>query len=84
VRAQTLRALASDPSGVRIVEGVVTGGPVDRTSPVAVAYASRPDHTVAETPHWNRDGDHLPQPDDRCVLIESPGVDPIVIWSPSE
>lgn len=83
-RADILRNITAGHSRVAIAAGVVTAAPGDRTSPVSVALASRPDHTIADTPHWNRDGDHLPQPGDTCVLLLSPDVDPVVIWSPSE
>lgn len=83
-RAEVLARMNGTASGLSAELGVISRAAADRLDTVGVALASRPDHTIADTPHWNRDGDTLPTKGDACTLLRSPHIDPIVLtWSPS-
>lgn len=84
MRARTLKAMTgSAAGGIEVVDGVISQAPASRTDPVGVALASQPDHTIAETDWWNRDGDILPAVGDRCLLTLSDTADPGVLWRPN-
>ena len=82
-RSSTLRRITGNEPGLEVVAGVISREPADRLDTVGVALASLPSRTIADTKWWPRDGDTLPGYRAECVLLLSPGVDPVVLsWIP--